>query len=77
MLTSLASAFAGTRRALPNRRWAIAEDGGSPATIDLMPARGFVAYLHRSAASFPPSPIPLVAQGSIGPNNPRLVLPPV
>jgi hypothetical protein len=69
---SLASAFAwdpsgfakstlgdcGGRR--PNR---------SPATIDLMPARGFVAYGAGCAASSPRSPTPLVAQGSIGPNN--------
>src|SRR5215472_5344434 len=53
VLTSLASAFAWTRRALPNRRWAIAEDGGSPATIDLMPARGVVAYGNRQRRHFP------------------------
>jgi len=69
---SLASAFAwdpsgfakstlgdcGERR--PNR---------SPATIDLMPARGFVAYGAGCAASSPRSPTPLAVQGSIGPNN--------
>jgi hypothetical protein len=61
-----------------NRRWAIAKDGRSPATIDLMPARGFVAYRYRHRRQFPPAPLPpLAAQGSIGPNNPRLVLPPV
>ena len=59
---------------LPNRRWAIAEDRG-PATIDLMPARGFVAYGAGCAASSPAPLPPLVAQGSIGPNDPRLVLP--
>jgi hypothetical protein len=49
----------------------------SPATIDLMPARGFVAYCAQPAppVPFPLPPVPLAAQGSIGPNNPRLVLP--